>query len=304
MPKNKKKQKPNPNQQPKRIIPEEIRATHLINSVFVALKNLNYSGTNIEILEQVIKNSKLPEELINMPHNNSTTELDYNLGWAKTCLKRTGVIISSERSVWSIIPEFRQLESVSNKKIYYASRENKILKPSDLKNIPDEPLTENLEVIIEDKQTWKSTLADILKNMNPYGFERLTMLLLRECGFSNVKVTKKSGDGGIDGTAILKINGIFSFSIAFQCKRYSSSVGAPAIRDFRGSLASDVEKGVFITTGYFTEQAKEEAFAQGKKQIDLMDGEAFMEKLAEYQIGLKEVIIKDYEIQTDFFEKV
>ncbi len=138
--------------------------------------------------------------------------------------------------------------------------------------------------------------------MNPYSFEKLTQRLLRECGFEDVHVTKKSGDGGIDGTGKLKINGIFSFNIAFQCKRYQGSVGAPEIRDFRGSLTTDIEKGVFITTGSFSKQAIEEAATPGKHQIDLMDGEEFISKLAQYQIGVHE--IKDYEIDEQFFSNI
>ena len=149
---------------------------------------------------------------------------------------------------------------------------------------------------------WRQKLSDILQNMDPYGFERLTQRLLRECGFSQVEVTKKSGDGGIDGTGKLKINGIFSFNVAFQCKRYKGAVGAGDIRDFRGSLTTDIEKGVLITTGTFTKAAKEEASNPGKQQIDLIDGEEFINKIAEYGIGVKEV--KTYEVDEKFFEKI
>ena len=114
-----------------------------------------------------------------------------------------------------------------------------------------------------------------------YGFERLTQRVLRECGFSQVEVTKKSGDGGIDGTGKLKINGIFSFNVAFQCKRYKGVVGAPDIRDFRGSLTTNIEKGLFITTGTFSKAAREEACSPGKQQIDLLDGEEFIKKITE-----------------------
>ena len=138
--------------------------------------------------------------------------------------------------------------------------------------------------------------------MDPYGFERFTQRLFRECGFTQVEVTKKSGDGGIDGTGKLKINGIFSFNVAFQCKRYKGAVGAGDIRDFRGSLTTDIEKGVFITTGTFTKAAKEEASNLGKQQIDLIDGEEFINKIAEYGIGVKEV--KTYVIDEEFFEKI
>ena len=111
-----------------------------------------------------------------------------------------------------------------------------------------------------------------------------------------------TGFGGIDGTGKLKINGIFSFNVAFQCKRYKGVVGAGDIRDFRGSLTTDIEKGVFITTGTFSKAAKEEASNLGKQQIDLIDGEEFVRKLAEYNIGVREV--KSYEIDEQFFMNI
>ena len=98
------------------------------------------------------------------------------------------------------------------------------------------------------------------------------------------------------------INGLFSFKVAFQCKRYSGTVPASDIRDFRGSLTTDVEKALFITTGSFSKPAKEEAMTQGKVQIDLIDGEDFMNRLAEFQIGVKP--ITDYDIDEVYFSQI
>ena len=138
--------------------------------------------------------------------------------------------------------------------------------------------------------------------MDPFAFEHLSQRVLRECGFTQVVVTKKTGDGGIDGTGRLRINGIFSFNIAFQCKRYQGVVSSSDIRDFRGSLTTNIEKGVFITTGSFSKAAIEEASSPGKQQIDLIDGEDFITKLAEFGIGVKEV--KDYDVDEDFFKNL
>lgn len=154
----------------------------------------------------------------------------------------------------------------------------------------------------EEIKPWRQRLLEILQSMDPYGFERLTQRILRECGFSQVEVTKKSGDGGIDGIGKLRINGIFSFNVAFQCKRYSGVVGAGEVRDFRGSLTKNIEKGVLITTGSFSKAAKFEATDPGKQQIDLIDGEGLIDKIAEYAIGVREV--KSYEINEEFFEKI
>jgi restriction system protein len=168
---------------------------------------------------------------------------------------------------------------------------------------PDDGIAENDETEYpEEIKPWRQRLAEVLQNMEPYGFERLAQRVLRESGFIQVEVTKKSGDGGIDGTGKLKINGIFSFHVAFQCKRYKGAVGAGDIRDFRGSLTTDIEKGVFITTSTFTKAAKEEASNPGKQQIDLIDGEEFINKIAQYGIGVREVIT--YEIDEEFFQKI
>ena len=143
----------------------------------------------------------------------------------------------------------------------------------------------------EELELWRTSLAEMLHSMNPYAFERLVMLLLREGGFPQVRVTKKSGDGRIDGTGKLHINGIFSFNVAFQCKRYTGSVAAGDIRNFRGSLTTDIEKGICITTGSFTHAARKEALNAGKQQIDLFDGEEFIDKLIEYRLDATEKTI-------------
>ena len=160
----------------------------------------------------------------------------------------------------------------------------------------------DVDMVETELVNWREQITEILRHLDPYAFERLAQRLLRECGFSDVQVTKRSGDGGIDGTGKLRIQGIFSFNVAFQCKRYKGQVGAAAIRDFRGSLGTNIEKGVLITTGAFTKAAKDEASSEGKRLIDLMDGEELINKLAEYGIGLNEV--KSYEIDEDFFNSL
>ena len=107
-------------------------------------------------------------------------------------------------------------------------------KPDGKMDKPEDDIDSNDDVEFPDEvKPWRQQLANVLQNMDPYGFERLSQRLLRECGFTQVSVTKKSGDGGIDGTGKLKINGIVSFNVAFQCKRYKGLVSSGDIRDFR-----------------------------------------------------------------------
>ena len=288
--------------------------TELIVPTYDALKQLGGSGTNNEIYEKVIVDLNLSDEVLDEPHLGSLnqSEVEYQLAWARTYLKNYGIIVNSARSVWSITSEYASELTVSAKEIVAFTvqknaKKREMAKSNDKldgkSDKPEDDIDSNDDVEFpEEVKPWRQQLANILQNMDPYGFERLSQRLLRECGFTQVSVTKKSGDGGIDGTGKLKINGIVSFNVAFQCKRYKGLVSSSDIRDFRGSLTTDVEKGIFITTGSFSKAAKDEATTPGKKQIDLIDGEEFISKLAEYSIGVKEV--KTYEIDEDFFAKI
>ena len=275
----------------------------LIEATFQALKELGGSGKNNEINEKAAELLGLSEEMLSKPHldSSSISEVNYRLAWARTLLKNCGAIENSTRSVWSITPAYSDKHKVDGdyieKNFHRGTQKN-----AEKSEINEKQMEDAGVEVPEEVKPWRRKLYEVLVHMNPYSFEKLTQRLLRECGFDDVRVTKKSGDGGIDGTGKLKINGIFSFNIAFQCKRYQGSVGAPDIRDFRGSLTTDIEKGVFITTGSFSKQAIEEASNPGKQQIDLVDGEEFITKLAELGIGVKEV--KDYEIDEEYFAKI
>ncbi len=273
----------------------------LITVTFKALKELGGSGKNDEINEKAAELLDLSDEVLEFPHLNSSSisEVNYRLAWARTLLKKYGAIANSARSVWSITPDFSNIVSVDGNEIEKVYRKSSLPK----KEVPAENgLEADPEDMPEEIRPWRKKLYDVLVHMDPYAFERLAQRVLRECGFTQVEVTKKSGDGGIDGTGKLRINGIFSFNIAFQCKRYQGIVSAGDIRDFRGSLTTNIEKGVFITTGSFSKSAIEEASSPGKQQIDLIDGEEFITKLAEFGIGVKEV--KDYEVNEEFFSKL
>lgn len=284
------------------------RYSDLVSPTFAALKELGGSGNNDEILSCVIKNLNLPDEVVDFPHkgSESLSELSYQLAWARTYLKKSGIIKNSARSIWAIMPEYTQEEAVDGKAIVRAINRERTHEKSDTSSDlngfeNDDPEDDGVEIPDEVKP-WRQQLLEILQTMDPYGFERLTQRILRECGFAQVEVTKKSGDGGIDGTGKLRINGVFSFNVAFQCKRYSGVVGAGEVRDFRGSLNNNIEKGVLITTGTFSKAAKSEAADPGKRLIDLMDGEELIDKIVEYRIGVHEVT--HYEIDEEFFRKI
>lgn len=284
----------------------------LIEPTYTALKNLGGSGTNEEIYNQVIQDLNLSDDILEISHlgSKSQTELSYRMAWARTYLKKYGAITNSKRSLWSVTVKFMDVNEVDKDVVYKHFTDTVRQNPASQQlALPDNESNDDGEldyaddaILPDEVKPWRTRLSEILHNMDPFAFERLTQRLLRECGFVKVEVTSKSGDGGIDGTGKLSINGVFSFNVAFQCKRYQGNVGPDKVRDFRGSLSTSIEKGVLITTGFFTKSAKLEASHPGKLQIDLIDGEEFIDMLAEYKIGIKEVVA--YEIDDDFFDRI
>ena len=151
---------------------------------------------------------------------------------------------------------------------------------------------------------WKERLLDLLRRLDPSAFERLCQIVLRESGFDQVEITARPGDGGIDGKAILRLNGLVGFSVMFQCKRYAGSVSPSVVRDFRGGIPTGIDKGIIITTGNFTKAARDGAVEAGMLRIDLVDGEALADKLKELGLGVKVEMVESVDIDEGWFEKI
>ena len=175
-------------------------------------------------------------------------------------MKKYGLLENSSRGVWvftqdgagttqvdpnDVVSRVRALESGSDS-VSDTSLETEMQNQNDHEPHDDEEL--DLET------SWKGELMDVLLQMDASVFERLIIPVLRESGFDDVKVTGKSGDGGIDGKGIVRINGILSFHAIVQCKRYRPDrlINASDIRDFRGAMTGRTDKGIFITTSSFT----------------------------------------------------
>ena len=141
--------------------------------------------------------------------------------------------------------------------------------------------------------------------MEPAGFERLAQRLLREADFISVNVTGRSGDGGIDGLGIYRLS-LLSFPVFFQCKRYRGSVGSGAVRDFRGAMAGRGDKGLLITTGTFSADAKAESTRDGAPPVDLIDGLALCDLLKRYELGVRTTVrqVEDIAVEPDFFTQL
>jgi restriction system protein len=165
--------------------------------------------------------------------------------------------------------------------------------------------TEDEEPAPAEEPGWKERLLDHLMAMRPDGFERLARRLLREADFDSVNVTGQSGDGGIDGLGVYRL-GLVSFPVFFQCKRYGGSVGPGAVHDLRGAMAGRGDKGLLITTGTFSSDAKREATRDGAPPIDLIDGDRLCELLKRYEPGVKTEArtVEDVHIEPTFFAEI
>lgn len=148
---------------------------------------------------------------------------------------------------------------------------------------------------------YRNAVLDLLLKLPAPGFERLCQRLLREAGFTQVVVTGSTGDGGIDGYGTLSVNPLVSFKVLFQCKRYTKSVAPSHVRDFRGAMAGRADKGIILTTGTFTAEARREASRDGVPPIDLIDGEKLVDMLEQLELGLRPV--KTYEVGHGFFKE-
>tara|TARA_Y100000780_G_scaffold107683_1_gene97502 strand:+ start:9927 stop:10787 length:861 start_codon:yes stop_codon:yes gene_type:complete len=267
----------------------------LFDPVLEAFHKLGGSGTNQEVEETVIQLLSLTDEEVDDVHRGNTSKLSYRLAWARNYLKRLGLIENSGRALWALTSEGLKTKKIDKEQSKIIVR--KLSGTTNNKNRAKKKELSNLIAKSDElnELTWEDELVDILKNIEPDAFERLSQRFLRELGFSNVEVTGKSADGGIDGKGILKIGGVLSFHVVFQCKRYTGSVSSPAIRDFRGAMMGRADKGLFITTGTFTRDAKKEAQRDGATPIDLIDGNDLAEQLRDLRLGV-EVQMKEHVI--------
>jgi restriction system protein len=153
------------------------------------------------------------------------------------------------------------------------------------------------------EESWKDALIETLRQMAPDAFERLAQRILREAGFVKVEVTGRSGDGGIDGLGVLRVN-LLSFQVLFQCKRYQGTVGAGAVRDFRGAMVGRCDKGLMITTGTFSNDAKREATRDGAPAIDLIDGDLLCDLIRQLKLGIQIEMVERVVVDVGWFGKV
>jgi len=281
--------------------------------VLQAVAGLGGSASIGEIVETVIKREGFTDDQQAVLHNNGPeTEIGYRLAWARTYLKAMGLLTNSARGVWALTDDGSALladtarsESQRRERVreIWSAHLADLRKARKARPSRDGEVPDTTDTVPE--RNWKEQLLDQLMAMRPDGFERLASRLLREADFDSVNVTGKSGDGGIDGLGVYRL-GLVSFPVFFQCKRYRGSVGPGAVRDFRGAMAGRGDKGLLITTGSFSGDAKKEATRDGAPPIDLIDGDRLCDLLKRYDLGVRTTTrtVEDITINTAFFAEI
>lgn len=260
-----------------------------------AFRTLGGSASLSEHLSRVSRDNSVSEAVSNIPHGDTgRTELEYRLAWARTTLKRCGFLENSSRGIWSLTDTGETASENQVRKAIAIIRVQDTQRRSGTKQ--DVGPTEELEQALD----WRDELLRTVRTIAPEAFERLCQRLLRESGFVKVEVTGRTGDGGIDGTGILQLS-LMSFHVLFQCKRYQGSVGSGAVRDFRGAMMGRTDKGLIITTGSFSADARREATRDGAPPIDLIDGASLCEHLKRLSLGVRTALVEEVTVLRDWF---
>jgi restriction system protein len=273
-----------------------------------ALKRLGGSAGIQELDEAVMELERVSEDeqAIMMANNERRAKVNYYLAWARTYLKRGGALDNSGRGVWALTETGASLSERSQAKAIYDQVQAEERAKARQKR-KDREESKELGIVVADvddgpidEEDWKTALIEVLGSMPPDAFERLSQRMLREAGFTKVEVRGKTGDGGIDGVGVLRVN-LVSFQVYFQCKRWKGSVGPKEIRDFRGAVQGRADKGLFITTGHYTSAASDEATRDGAIAIDLIDGDRLCDLLKEHSLGVATEMVERIRINGSWF---
>jgi len=262
-----------------------------------ALRELDGSGKPREVVDLIAEKSGISDKKLEETLKSGQTRFYNQVHWARQYLVWEGLLDSSTRGVWTLTP--KGFETSLNEsdarniflkwvKIHADARK----KDGD----SDSSASVDTDNVDED---WDDILLEVLRKVTSEGFERICARLLRESGFEKVTITGRTKDGGIDGIGILQVNPFVTFKVLFQCKRYKGSVSRAQVGDFRNAMIGRADKGIILTTGTFTMDARREAERDGAPPVELVDAVKLVELFRKMELGLKPKTI--YEVDHAFF---
>ena len=203
--------------------------------IIETLKELGGSGQPKEVTNAVLERLQISEQEQAQTNKNGGSRVRNQVAWARFYLAKADLLDASRRGVWALTDKGRtvHLSRSAVSKIFKDVQAGFPPKDPRAKAVDDE--TEIIPPAVQSSDSADTlTLLDVLRSLSPGGFERVSQRLLRESGFERVIVTGKSGDGGIDGHGILQVNPFVSFTVLFQCKRYTGAVSIAGTGFSRG----------------------------------------------------------------------
>lgn len=273
------------------------RFARYLNPILEALRDLGGSARTREVYDWVASHLGVTDKERAVENQSGASRFENDVAWARFYLVRAGFVDSSQRGVWSLSERGRSAGTLSTPQVQQLLRQVQARTPLEESPTPA-PEAPGLE---ESEQAppadlpvvagptgigYRDQVLDIMRQLPPSGFEQLCQRIMRESGFQQVKVTGRTGDGGIDGVGVLQINPFVTFKVLFQSKRYTGPVSSSQVRDFRGAMMGRADKGLLITTGSFTADAQAEAIRDGVPPIELVDGQGLVSLLEQLELGL------------------
>ncbi len=236
-------------------------------AILEALQSLDGTARTNEVRDWIADKYKVSDEEREETYEKSGARIfDNQVAFAREYLKKAGFLDGSVRGIWSLTPQGSKTKLSVKEASQLFNHINRERQKKKNKAISDENIQESLtqteeieeELLSEDEETnIEMEVLQKLKAMTPKGFEHFCKKLLYDYGLENVNVTGKSGDGGIDGSGLLKINAFVKISVIFQCKRYAGNVPASDVREFGFNVLDKKDvKGIFLTTGYFSKNTR------------------------------------------------
>lgn len=262
-----------------------------------------------ELLKQVEDKyySDLPKELLEKKTKSGDPLIRNRIAWGKSYLKKGGFVHYPERGMVQITKKGKE---ASNKKLklkdvesdfisFYAAEKSKSTDNNEIKGSSPQDLIDLGFSAIE--LQIKSDLLERLKDIDPYYFEKVILILLKKMGYGDFIETSKSKDGGIDG--VINEDKLGLEKIYIQAKRYNENkVREKDIRNFIGAMSGDTNKGVFVTTSAFDDSAVKKAH-DAHHSIILIDGNKLVDLMHQYGVGVQvRNVYEVKEVDEDFFE--
>jgi restriction system protein len=262
-----------------------------------------------ELLKQVEDKyySDLPKELLEKKTKSGDSLIRNRIAWGKSYLKKGGFVHYPERGMVQIT---KRGKDAVNKKLklkdvesdflnFYAEEKTKSADNNEIKGSSPQDLIDSGFSAIE--LQIKSDLLERLKDIDPYYFEKVILILLKKMGYGDFVETSKSNDGGIDG--VINEDKLGLEKIYIQAKRYNENkVREKDIRNFIGAMSGDTNKGVFVTTSTFDDTAVKKAH-DAHHSIILIDGSKLVDLMHQYGVGVQvRNVYEVKEVDEDFFE--